>query len=73
MWATLLFLPKTLLIGSIGFIFFRITDIVKPWPASYFDKRTGGWAIMLDDIIAGFYANLFLQVLLLVKWLPVNP
>jgi len=43
----------------ISFGFFRLFDIWKPWPASYFDKKVhSGWGIMLDDVIAGVYAML---------------
>ncbi|QBY03379.1 phosphatidylglycerophosphatase A [Thalassotalea sp. HSM 43] len=38
----------------VGFIIFRIFDILKPWPISIADKKVhGGFGIMLDDIIAG--------------------
>lgn len=41
----------------VGFILFRIFDILKPWPISIADKQvTGGFGIMLDDIIAGILA-----------------
>ncbi|MGI6395398.1 MAG: phosphatidylglycerophosphatase A [bacterium] len=40
-----------------AFVFFRLFDIWKPWPASYFDgKMHNGWGIMLDDVAAGVYA-----------------
>lgn len=46
-----------------GFILFRIADIVKPWPASYFDRISQrGFAVVMDDVIAGIYANLCLQI-----------
>jgi phosphatidylglycerophosphatase A len=42
-----------------AFVLFRIFDILKPWPASYFDKRQGtALDVMLDDVVAGFYAML---------------
>lgn len=42
-----------------AFILFRLFDIYKPWPASFFDKRAGsGLDVMLDDVIAGIYALL---------------
>ena len=45
-----------------GFLLFRVLDIVKPFPADWVERRlTGGWAIMLDDLVAGLYANLILQ------------
>lgn len=41
----------------IGFIWFRVFDILKPWPINLLDKRVqGGLGIMLDDILAGVYA-----------------
>ncbi len=43
-----------------GFILFRIFDIFKPWPANRIQSLPGGWGIMLDDVIAGFYAALVL-------------
>lgn len=40
-----------------AFLLFRFFDIYKPWPASYFDKRkTGGFDVMMDDVIAGLFA-----------------
>jgi phosphatidylglycerophosphatase A len=65
MWVTLLFLPKSLLLLSVGFVLFRILDILKPEPARYVERFPGGWGIMLDDVVAGIYANLILQVTLL--------
>ena len=62
MWISLLFIPISATSIIIGFILFRIFDILKPFPANYFNNRTGGNAIMLDDVIAGIYANLILQV-----------
>lgn len=45
-----------------SFVIFRFFDILKPFPASYFDRRVGGGAgVMLDDLAAGIYANLVLQ------------
>jgi phosphatidylglycerophosphatase A len=46
-----------------GFTLFRLFDIIKPWPASWFDHMQGGVGIMLDDLAAAFYANITLQVL----------
>ncbi len=46
----------------IGFILFRLFDIAKPWPISWFDKHVhGGLGIMLDDVIAGIFALISLQ------------
>lgn len=42
----------------IAFLLFRLFDVTKPFPASYFDKseRGGAFYVMLDDVIAGIYA-----------------
>ncbi len=56
-WLTLLVVPADPLLYAIGFVFFRIADIFKPWPASWADQKIkGGFGIMLDDIFAGLYA-----------------
>lgn len=60
-WITVLFLPKSLALMVAGFLLFRIFDIIKPFPARRFDRRRGGYAIMMDDVVAGIYANLVLQ------------
>jgi phosphatidylglycerophosphatase A len=46
-----------------GFLFFRLFDIVKPWPARRMEGFPAGWGIMLDDVVAGVYALLLMQVL----------
>jgi phosphatidylglycerophosphatase A len=46
-----------------GFSLFRLFDIIKPWPASQFDRMHSGAGVMLDDLAAGLYANMALQVL----------
>jgi len=48
-----------------GFVLFRIFDILKPWPISIADKKiSGGFGIMIDDIIAGIFAFTTLQLIL---------
>ncbi|MBS1902808.1 MAG: phosphatidylglycerophosphatase A [Bacteroidetes bacterium] len=42
----------------IAFVMFRFFDIFKVWPASLFEKRNGGSAVMLDDAVAGVWANI---------------
>ena len=52
-------------IGSIvlGFVLFRLFDIWKPWPISWLDaKVSGGLGIMVDDVLAGIYAAVVLQL-----------
>jgi len=46
-----------------GFVLFRIFDIWKPFPVRLLqDKVPGGWGVVGDDVMAGVYANLILQV-----------
>ncbi len=46
----------------LGFVLFRLFDILKPWPISVADKKLhGGFGIMFDDVIAGIFAALSLQ------------
>ena len=47
----------------VGFFLFRFYDVVKPWPVRNADRKVGGgWGIMLDDILAGLYALVTLQI-----------
>jgi phosphatidylglycerophosphatase A len=62
MWVSLAFLPKNLIVAILGFVIFRLFDIFKPFPASYIDKREGGFAIMSDDVICGIYTNIVLRL-----------
>jgi phosphatidylglycerophosphatase A len=63
MWVSLLFLPKTTLVVVIAFVLFRVFDILKPPPAGRLEGYPHGWGIMLDDVVAGVYANLATQIL----------
>ncbi|RZA00121.1 MAG: phosphatidylglycerophosphatase A [Sphingobacteriaceae bacterium] len=62
MWVTMLFIPADwrLLIG--GLILFRFFDIVKPLYIKRMEGLPGGLGVMMDDVLAGVYANLVLQV-----------
>lgn len=47
----------------LGFLFFRFFDILKPFPIGWIDRHLhGGLGIMLDDVVAGLYALLLLQL-----------
>jgi phosphatidylglycerophosphatase A len=49
---------------AMGFALFRAFDILKPWPVGLIDRRVaGGLGVMLDDVMAGFYALACLQIL----------
>jgi phosphatidylglycerophosphatase A len=64
MLITMTAVPATPLAMALGFILFRIFDIAKPFPVNFFDQRFhGGLGIMLDDVIAGIYSLIILQIL----------
>jgi phosphatidylglycerophosphatase A len=47
-----------------GFVLFRLFDIWKPFPIRHFERRlSGGWGVMVDDVLAGVYAWSALQLL----------
>jgi phosphatidylglycerophosphatase A len=55
---TLIAVPLTPINVMMGFVLFRIFDVVKPPPARAAESLRGGWGIMTDDLIAGVYARL---------------
>lgn len=55
-----------ILILVAGFILFRFFDIAKPLGVDKLQKLPGGWGILVDDLLAGFYAFILLKLLLLV-------
>ncbi len=63
MWFSLFLLPKSVVVAAVGFLIFRILDILKPFPAKKFDEAKGGFGIMMDDVVVAFYTNLILQIL----------
>ena len=48
--------------AAVGFILFRIFDIVKPWPIDKLQKLPQGWGILADDLLAGVYAAVALFI-----------
>ena len=48
------------LVALLGFLAFRIFDIVKPWPIRHLEKLPEGWGILADDLLAGVYAGALL-------------
>lgn len=45
---------------AIGFVLFRLLDVVKPWPARRLEHLPGGWGIVLDDVAAGAFGALIM-------------
>ena len=63
MWLTLLAVPAGWAWAVAGFALFRLFDIWKPWPVRWADRRVhGGVGVMLDDVLAGLYALVVLQL-----------
>jgi phosphatidylglycerophosphatase A len=60
---TFLFLPVNGWNLSLGFAAFRIFDMWKPFPIRKLESLPGGFGIMADDLLAGVYGNLVLQLL----------
>jgi phosphatidylglycerophosphatase A len=50
--------------AAVGFVLFRIFDIIKPWPARRFEDLPGGLGIMADDLMAGAYGWMVMRGLL---------
>jgi phosphatidylglycerophosphatase A len=60
---TLGFAPVHPVAALAGFLLFRLFDILKPFPVNWLDNRLhGGLGIMLDDVMAGLYSLLVLQL-----------
>ena len=56
--------------AATAFVAFRVFDIFKPPPARAMEKLPLGWGVLLDDLIAGLYANLAAQIFLrlILRW-----
>lgn len=65
MCITLLFIPVSIKYGLIGFVLFRFFDIAKPLFIRKLEALKGGWGVMADDILAGIYSNLVMQIIVL--------
>ena len=63
-WLTMVVAPPGWLWIVAGFVLFRFFDILKPFPINWLDRKVpGGWGIMLDDVAAGCFAWICLQLL----------
>ena len=61
-WISYLFLPKTIGIIIITFFLWRALDIIKPYPARKIENLKGGWGIMIDDVVSGFYTLIIMHL-----------
>lgn len=62
-WISLLFIPFGWLNYLLAFVLFRIFDIWKPWIIKKAENLEGGLGVMADDIVAGIFANVVLQII----------
>jgi phosphatidylglycerophosphatase A len=62
MCLSLLYVPVNEKSILAGLFLFRLFDIAKPFGIRKLEKLPGGWGVMLDDLLAGLYANLLLQL-----------
>ncbi|HEY0797386.1 MAG TPA: phosphatidylglycerophosphatase A, partial [Acidisarcina sp.] len=61
-WIALIACPADWVHPLLALALFRLFDITKPPPARQLEDLSGGWGIMLDDVAAGLYALLVLQL-----------
>jgi len=64
MLITLAFLPVSVTGAIVGFLVFRVLDVVKPWPSAQFERLPGGLGVMADDGMAAIYGNLVMHGLI---------
>jgi phosphatidylglycerophosphatase A len=65
MCLTLLFVPVSWQTVTIGLVLFRFFDIAKPFYIRKMEKLNGGWGVMMDDMLAGLYSNIILQIIVI--------
>ena len=66
MLITLAFIPVGVSGALIGFVLFRIFDVLKPYPAGRFERLHGGLGVMADDAMAAVYGNLVMWGLMFI-------
>jgi phosphatidylglycerophosphatase A len=66
MLITLAWIPVTPLGALVGFLIFRVLDVVKPWPSRQLESLHGGLGIMADDAMAAVYGHLLMRGLVFV-------
>lgn len=61
MMVSVALVPRTVPVLVCAFFLFRLFDIWKPFPARDSQSLPGGAGVMVDDLIAGFYALLLIM------------
>jgi len=64
MLVTLALLPVSAFGVLIGFVLFRVFDVIKPPPCSHLEALRGGWGVMSDDFMAAAYAHACMRLLI---------
>lgn len=67
---TLMLVPFSWRAVAAGFVLFRLFDVLKPWPASAFDRVKSGFGVVMDDVAAGVWGWLALAALRALGVLP---
>ncbi len=67
MLISLIGIPVNWIYVLIAFVLFRFFDIVKPLFIKRTEKLNGGWGVMMDDVLAGIYANVIVQAIVFFK------
>ena len=58
-WMLLAITPDSFWWQCAAFLLFRLFDITKPFPASYFDQKVkNGFGVMMDDVVAAVFSAL---------------
>lgn len=65
MLLSLMFVPYDIKLVIIAFIIFRALDTLKPFPVGRLERMKGSMGIMMDDVAAGIYTNIILQVVVI--------
>ena len=64
MWISMLLIPFSYINLLMAFVLFRLFDIFKPLGIRKLEQLNGGLGVMVDDVLAGIYANLVLQLII---------
>ena len=60
---TLALIPVNITGAIVGFLLFRLLDVIKPWPANRMEALPGGLGVMADDAMAAVYGNIVMRLL----------
>ncbi len=63
MGLAIVFLPKIWYVMLAGFLLFRLFDITKWLGGDRMQRLSGGWGVMMDDVVAGIWSNVLLQIM----------